>query len=119
MYSKKIVKLGEKFSKKYSFTKEAATDSLKVKQDIINKFPEKMEEMSRDNISINLTLGYEEGISTWFRGAKIELKDLKLSESASDAIKDKYNNFVRKDLLNYVNTPNLGYEGGPWTFDLP
>jgi len=118
MSTRNILKLADKFDKKYILVNAAATSSEKIKQDISNGLSGLMSQMYNDNVSVSLTLGREEGIGTWFKGAKIEIKNQVWSETTTDELKAKYRNGLQQ-ILNYVNQPNMNYEGGPWSFILP
>jgi hypothetical protein len=117
MSTKNVIKLGSKFESKYLIKNATAAET--VMQDIKNHFPELMEQMYDDNVSVNIGLGYETGIGTWFKGAKIEIKQLIFSDTATEELKAKYSNIFSTQVLKFVNNSGLKYEGGPWQFILP
>ena len=118
MYTKTIIKLANKFEKKYTLISIATTKSEKIKQDISNGLSDFVSQLYDDNVSVTLILGREKGIGTWFKGSKIEIKKQVWSENTTGELKAKYRNGLQQ-ILNYVNQPGMNYEGGPWTFTLP
>lgn len=117
MSSEKIIRLAKKFETKYCITK-LATEANKIQQDIKNNLPDLMNEMFNDKVGVNITLGYQTGVGTWFVGAKIEIKNLVWSTGVSPEMKAKYTQKFN-DIIKLVNKTDMRYEGGPWTFYLP
>ena len=121
MSSQKIIRLAKIIEAKYpevAITKIAATDAKQIQHDIKNNLGSLMDEMFNNAVGVNITLGYEDGWTTWIKGAKIEIKKLVWSEGVTP---EQISVFTQKfnSIINYVNKPGLKYEGGPWTFYLP
>jgi hypothetical protein len=117
MSTKSIIKLAEKFEKKYSVIKNADSfsEAKRIEQTIKNRFEKLMSDLKNAGISATVQLNYDSG---FFTGGKIVITKITWSSNIDEANKNYFTSKFN-EIPNYLNTEGFKFQDGPWDITLP
>jgi hypothetical protein len=118
MSTKNIIKLAEKFEKKYQLSSFADSylEASRIKELISNRFPDLLKSLREYQTAVTLTLKYD---SEFFTGGKIVVDKAVWAANTDQKVQNYFNSIINRTVIPFLNTMNMNFSDSPWDVTLP